>query len=401
MQLLTKNASDLARSLGSKEAKSLGCRLDPYPDVAKAVCDSLANPIGFNSLDQITVPGDQIVLAVADSIPSIEPIIKAIVQQLVDVGTDPSSITVLLPETYSENIDSLRMRSAEPVHWVCHNPDQEEDMAYLATTDESRSIFLNQLLINADLVIPIGCFRTGMVHDHFGVHTPIFPTFTNRETLAEFGTTQSQDSRGRHHKRHVHETDRIGWLLGIVFSIQLIPGRAGQIVSVIAGEVEQVRQASIRTYRQAWHHQIPNQADLVISIIDDDTEMTGWSGLVQAISDATTLVDSDGAIVILSSLSLEPGPALQAWIKAQDPVETLKAIRESKLEDAQIVTRLADLVEHRKVYLGSGLEDQTVEDLQMTPIGSESEIVRLSKRFRSALLLEGVPFVTVEITGEK
>lgn len=367
------------------------------------------------------MPGDQVILAVADSLPCMEQVVEGVVKSLVDAGADPGSVTVLLSEKHRHRLDELRLRSAEPVHWVCHDPDQEEEMAYLATTEEGRPIFLNRRLTDADLVIPIGSFRTGTVYDHFGIHTPIFPTFTNRATIVEFGSSKSQDSRGRRHKRHIYEADRIGWLLGIVFSIQVIPGRAGQVVGVIAGQVEQVKHEAIRTYRQAWHHQIPSQADLVILILDDGANQTdganqangvskadikspsraanqnGWSTLVQSLSDAVALVEPDGAAVILSNISAEPGPALQALIDAQDLNETLQAIRDSKLEDAQTATRLAELVEHRRIYLMSGLDEQTVEDLRMTPIGSESEIIRLSERFRSALVLEGVPFVTVGI----
>lgn len=397
MQPYPQNAADLAQSLVSKEARPLGCRAEAYSDVAQAVRDSLAQPLGLDSLSQLTVEGDEVVLAVADGLPCMEQIVEGMVESLIDAGTDPDNVTVLLSENYRSQLDGLRLRSAEPVHWVCHNPDQEEEMSYLATTDEGRSIFLNRLLTNADLVIPLGCFRTGAVYDHFGVHTPVFPTFTNRETMAEFGKVKSADSRGRHHKRHISEANRIGWLLGIAFSIQVIPGRAGQIVEVIAGEVDQVRHEALRSYRQTWHHQIPGQASLVISIMDDQSEVTDWSELVQAIADMMILVEPDGAIVILTNFAAEPGPALHALINAQDPDETLQAIRDSKLEDAATTLRLAELIQNRKIYLMSGLDEQTVEDLRMTPIASENEIVRLSKRFPSALVLEGVPFVTIKI----
>ena len=396
MQPFPENATVLAKNLTSKENRPLGCRTEACPDVAQAVCDSLAHPLGFDSLGQLTVRGDHVVLAVADGLPCMEQIVEGVVQSLVDAGTDPDNITVLLSENYADRLDGLRLRSAEPVHWAWHDPDLEEEMAYLATTDEGRPIVLNRLLTDADLVIPLGCFRTGIVYDHFGVHTPIFPTFTNRRTMAEFGQIKSQDSRGRRHKRHIIETDRIGWLLGAVFSIQVIPGTSGQIVEVIAGEVEQVRQESLRAYRQAWHHQIPGQVGLVVSVIDD---MTGWSDLVQTLSDMIPLVEPDGAAVILTHFAAEPGPALHAWIEAQDPDETLLAIRDSKLEDAATTLRLAELTEQRKIYLMSGLEEQMVEDLRMTPIASTDEIVRLSERFSSALILEGVPFVTVEISS--
>ena len=324
--------------------------------------------------------------------------IEGVVEALVESGTDPNNVTVLLSEKYRHQLDELQTQSTEPIHWACHDPDQEEEMAYLATTEEGHAIVLNRILTDADLVIPLGCFRTGTVQGHFGdSHDPFSRPSPTEETLAEFGITKTQDARGRKHKRHVQETDRIGWLLGIIFSIQVIPGRAGQVVGVIAGEVEQVKHEAIRIYRQAWHHQIPAQADLVISILDEQNETTNWASLVQSLIDSIALVGPDGAVVVLSNLSESPGPAVQALIDAQDSEATLREIRESKLEDAQTATRLAELVSQHKIYLMSELDEQTVEDLRMTPIDGESEIIRLSERYRSALVLEGMPFVTAEI----
>ena len=126
-------------------------------------------------------------------------------------------------------------------------------------------------------------------------------------------------------------------------------------------------------------------------------ETTNWASLVQSLIDSIALVGPDGAVVVLSNLSESPGPAVQALIDAQDSEATLREIRESKLEDAQTATRLAELVSQHKIYLMSELDEQTVEDLRMTPIDGESEIIRLSERYRSALVLEGMPFVTAEI----
>lgn len=401
MPSFPQNAADLAKNLLSGQIQPLGCRAEPCSDVVQAVYDSLTQPLGFGSLNEVTVVGDQIVLAVADSLPCMEQIVEGIVESLVDAGTDPDRVTVLLSEKYQAKLDELRLRSAEPVHWACHDPDREEELAYLATTEEGLPIVLNRLLIDADLVIPIGCFRTGTVYDYFGIHTPIFPTFTSREAIAQFGASKSQDSRGRLHKRQVHETDRIGWLLGVCFSIQVIPGRDGQVLEVIAGEIEQVRHQAIRAYRQAWHHQVSSQVGLVISILDDPSELADWPGLVQSLIDAVALLEPDGSVVILTHLSAQPGPAIRALIDSEDQTATLQTIRESRLTDAKTAVKLAELVKNHKVYLMSGLDEPMVEDLHITPIGSESELIRLSERFATAVVLEGAPFLTAEIAENK
>ena len=51
----------LAKNLSSNEIHSLGCHVETCADVAQAARDSLIHPLGFKALDQVTVPGDQIV----------------------------------------------------------------------------------------------------------------------------------------------------------------------------------------------------------------------------------------------------------------------------------------------------------------------------------------------------
>ena len=59
-------------------------------------------------------------------------------------------------------------------------------MAYLAATDDGEPIMLNRLLTDADVVLPIGCLHSEPPTGYFGIHTPVFPTFSDHETLLAF-----------------------------------------------------------------------------------------------------------------------------------------------------------------------------------------------------------------------
>ena len=55
-------------------------------------------------------------------------VIEGVVEALVESGTDPNNVTVLAFRKISPHqLDELQTQSTEPIHWACHDPDQEEE----------------------------------------------------------------------------------------------------------------------------------------------------------------------------------------------------------------------------------------------------------------------------------
>jgi hypothetical protein len=55
--------------------------------------------------------------------------------------------------------------------------------------------------------------------------------------------------------------------------------------------------------------------------------------------------------------------------------------------DAQSAALLAELLEKKRVYLLSELDEETVEELGLAHVAGEEEIARLSRHHRSCILL--------------
>ncbi|RLS65950.1 MAG: hypothetical protein DWH99_18630, partial [Planctomycetota bacterium] len=173
----------------SFEFVQLRCAIAPGSvDIPLAVADALGNPIDFPSIDLALVPGDCVAIAVHESLPQPEPIVKAIVEWLLSKhpASDLSIRVVLAPgneslaqqlddwlatrwpvsdldadrsadkasEKSSEKSSDKAITESTPSHSIqrvlCHDPDDQQNLEYISATERSEAIYLNRELVEAD-----------------------------------------------------------------------------------------------------------------------------------------------------------------------------------------------------------------------------------------------------------
>ena len=385
------------------EATLLGCcgspEVEPVDDIAAEVARSLSSPLDYPSLSAIVTPGDRIVLALANEVPTAAEIVAAVVDYLVAHRVDPEAITVLRSARSADD-DPCRLLSPELRELVAslvHTPNEREQLAYLATTDDGHAVLLHRAIVDADLVLPIGCFRGNVPADYHGLHTPIYPTFSDRQTQHRFHGTTTLDSRGRRRKRLGHEADEVGWLLGISFTIQVIPAVGNRPYRILSGQNDAVRHQAMQLYAELWQSTVPRRADVVLAAIDGDTDQQTWVNLGRTLETAAALVNPGGGIAVCTELSKLPGAAVNCLKAARSNEEALQQIHRDEPDDAVAAVQLARALDHCSVYLLSRLDDSLVEDLDMMPIDSADELIRLANRCESLLLLGNASYARVTV----
>ena len=139
------------------------------------------------------VPGDRIVLAFDPTIPRPGLILDALGHLFDEAGIDPGSLAVLSPSG-SERIwegvlPDVRHRLSS------HDPDDRAQLAYLASTQQGRRVYLSRSLTDADVVVPVG--RIGFDSDlgHQGPWSVVFPGLSDRDTLRRFREGASSPQR--------------------------------------------------------------------------------------------------------------------------------------------------------------------------------------------------------------
>jgi nickel-dependent lactate racemase len=351
---------------------------------------ALESPLDFPPLEQAVAPGDRVTVALGNDVPHAADIVRPVVEALLRRGVEPDAVTILRSQHEIERHAqdprqalSDAVRSA--VSLVVHNPADRGQLSYLAATAEGRPIYLNRALCDADLVIPVPCMQTGPGSGDYAAG--IYPTFSDQETVERYRNPNLADGDNDIVERARHEANEVAWLLGVLFVIQTVPGQANDLLSVVAGHLESATRRARELYQHAWSYRVPRRASLVVaSVPGDDSEQT-WENVGRAVSAATQAVADDGAIAILSELRAEPGPGVRRIADFENPRQAMKHLRKERPSDVFPAVQIARALARARVYLLSGLAEELIEGLGMTPVDEAEDISRLARRHPSCIVL--------------
>src|SRR5262249_23829463 len=147
---------------------------------------------------------------------------------------------------------------------LIHDPDDRAGIAYLASTKQGRRVYLNRLLTDADVVIPVGRLAFDPELGIRGPWSVLFPGLSDRQTMRDLrvGAGGPVPSRAAvRHEARLDELCEVGWLLGTHLLVGILPGATG-VREVVAGRVEAVRERAIAALEQDWTMQAPSRAEL-------------------------------------------------------------------------------------------------------------------------------------------
>ena len=373
-------------------------------DPAAAVESALADPLDFPPMAQATVRGDRVVLAVDADVPQLPSVVAGAVRALLAGDVFPEDITVVLAPTASRRVEDkptslLPPSIAAEVKVAEHDPGDRESLSYLAASKENRPIYVNRLLFDADMVLPIGCLRPETALGYLGVCGGVFPAFSDEETRQRFRSPNWAES-AVHRRRYQEESEGTTWLLGIQMILQVVPGLEDTILHVLAGQGTSVAEQGHRLCEDAWTHQIAERAGLVVASIEGGQDEQTWDNLARALFAALAAVSDDGAIVLCTDLRCAPSPALQHLAVPDDDQSILRDIRHDRSPDALTAALLIEARNRAKVYLMSGLDEATVEELGIGFVTHEEEINRLVRQFDSCILLANAHRAMLKAAGD-
>lgn len=290
----------------------------PPDDLAAAVAASLNEPLDYPPLARSTTPGDRIVLVLDPGLPQAAQITAAVVRSLLDAGVDADGIMVLRTQAdIDAGADDPCRLVPEPVKQrislFTHEPNDRRQMAYLAANDAGEPILLSRAIHDADLVLPIGRLCPETAAGYYGIHGTVFPTFSDRRTLSRFCSLRSLRDDGKRKKELIAEVDHVAWLLGINFTIQLVPAAGALVPHVVAGQSDAVLRRGRELYRAAWSWLVPRRASLVVAAIEGDADQQTWQTFGRVLEAAVELVEDGGSIAVCCELAAAPDRRCSGW----------------------------------------------------------------------------------------
>jgi hypothetical protein len=409
-------------------AVRLGLRLDvsDIDDVTAAARAALASPIDFPSLAQSVVPGDQIVLLLDLAVPHGAEIASAVAEQLIEAGIEADSITLLQAEPTVATA-GLPVRTAAAVHAgeaksgrrggnpsqpdsagrespsheaigsdtgghvrvVTHDPRDRNNLAYLTNTPSGKPIYLNRVLLDADMIVPIGVYRGDLAWSYRGVHGLVYPTFSDDAARLRYRNPHMLDSHDEVFAKSQREIDQVGRLAGMQFTVQVLPGEGDDVAGILAGETSAVARRAEAWWNTAWRNPRPDPAEVVVVTLTGSRSQT-WSALGETLETAAALVEEGGSILVCSDLEQTPRPAFELLSQVDDRDEAVRHIRKDRPVDAQAALILAAAQEKARIYLLSRLDSSVVEEMGMSPIDDAADVTRfVAKRRTCTVVADG------------
>lgn len=362
-------------------------RGEPLADVRAATRAALAEPIGFPPLARAVVPGDRVALAIEPGLPSAASIVAAVVDAVVEGGVAAEDVTVLAANTAAaqQACADLEAPLRGRVRSAAHDPADRNGLTYLAAAADARPIYLNRVLHEADLVIPLGRLRLDDSLGYLGPGGVVYPTFADQAGHDLFRSPEHARTAAQR-KQLRARVDKVAWLLGVTFTVQVVPGEDDQVLEVLAGNPAQVYERGAQRCRQAWHCRLEDRANLVVAAVAG--EEPSWEDVGRALATAQQAAADEGNIALCTDLSARPGPAVRRLAGAESLRQARERVVHSPAADALTACQLVESLERGRVYLLSRLDQQLVEDLGMTPLADAAELERLAQRSGSCLLLE-------------
>ena len=369
-------------------------RAEDPPDVRALTLAAIEGPAEFPPLARAVVPGDRVAIPLDPALPGLLGVLGVIVGAL--RAAEVASITVLATAP-GPAPDAL----PEGVEWRVHDPDDRPEMAYLATTSAENRVYLNRLLTDSDIVIPVGTLGYDPALGYRGPWSVIYPGSGDRETLQRLRGLASDDQPDRDRPRApLRESAEVSWLLGCQFQLGVVPGATGA-ASVVAGLESAVRELGSRLVDDAWSFRAPERADVVVAGIGPSGRPTTLGDLAEGLATAARLVRRGGKIVALSRAQGEPGPALRRIAGVDDPGAALGRLRGREADpDYPTARRLAAALAWADVYLHAELDPDLVDGLGMIPLDRPEEARRLAANAPSCTLLSQADRTLARVDGE-
>lgn len=375
-------------------------------DVAAEVRGRLAEPLDFPPLAATTVPGDTAAIALGRGVPQPEQVVLGAIAALLDAGVEPTDIAVVSCEKFSDErsltrgIDSL---GAAGVKFVLHEPAQEESTAMVGVLRDDEPLRFNRALAEADFVLPIGTLEP--TRQVFADSQPVptskfaslYPHFSDEPTQTRF-QKNSKKLAPKSRRKLFDQQEEAGWLLGVLCTIQIIPGRDNQVAAVVVGEAGQAAEAAESAMRAIWSPLCEETADLVVAALPGTSDQQTWENLDHALAAAERVVSPSGSIALLCEINEKARGALRRLRDADDLAEVERKLMRDEDANAGIALRLVQAIARGPVYLMSRLPKGEVESLGMTPIASEAELKRLISNHESTIIIEEAHRLTPQVS---
>lgn len=332
----------------------------PAEEIRQKVEDFFHQPSGnmLFALKDLIVGGDQVVIPVVGEFGQIIEPLQVIISKLKSLGIAETDITVLC---HTELQSHFNEHFGEGLKIILHNPEKEEDRAYLASTSDESRIYLNRQLLDHDIVIPLIVAEPASSAAAMGYLSLIWPYFSDNQTITSVRAKykKSPDSM----RRTIREAI---WLSGMHLVIAAIPARTGiasiEIFQPVSMQPELNKQLNLK-----WQCIIPEAINntLMVAGFSEESELSE-SSITQFFKTVSRVASRIRKLAVVVDFP-------DAFIKK------LGELTEKERASSGWFRFLGKSASSCSVYMLSNLPEEWTEELDVITLESPAELDRLVK----------------------
>jgi len=269
-------------------------------DVAGLLAEALDQPLNYPPLKESVFAGDTIAIALQHDLVRPTEVLNALLDYLLTLNVEPNDITVVLPgvltEPFGISADQYQSKVVDgedqplqpppifqlqkefhSINCQVHDPENSAGLSYLCANEAGDPVHVNRVLVDADVVIPVG-----------GPGVDLDPRFQNCI-----------------YPRHA-ETELANDSLGAFFAVQAAAGPGEHLSSFIAGARPAATAAAVIEAGKLWTVDCDQNFEAAVLSIESRPHSQSWQNFVAALEVGSRLVSDQAPIVVWSEISTTP-----------------------------------------------------------------------------------------------
>jgi len=382
---------------------------DSTPITDAEIGAALDAPIDSPSIEELIEPGDSVLVVASDATRATgsAQVINLLVRRLIQNGVAPADIAIIFATGIhravrdKEKTELLTPFIAQRLRTINHDADDAADLIQIGTNPEGVPIEVNRALKDYSKVI-----LTGGVGFHYfagftGGRKSICPGLASARTIEATHMLALDFDRGGRRagvgtgmlkgNAVSEECQRIAALIDPTFAINAIVDDEGRVEHIFAGHWRTSHKRACEAYASAHSITIPEKRDIVIvscgGLPYDINMIQAHKALDMA---AHACVDA-GTIVLLAECSDGLGhPDFMKWFESENSAALEMRLREHYEVNGQTAWALMTKAENFRVHIVTGLDEDSVRRMRMTPaISIDSILAQLSPNATGYLMPRG------------
>jgi len=365
-------------------------------DIAGLLAAALDQPVNYPPLKESVFPGDTIAIALQHDLIRPTEILNTLLDYLLTMNIEPADITVVLPGVLTEafgiaaedcqsKVVDGEDQPVEPppifqlqkefhaINCQVHDPENAAGLSYLCANEAGEPVHINRVLVDADVVIPVG--GPGVDRDP-SFQNCVYPTFGSSAAIARYLDGSSDDSIADRYA----ETELANDSLGAFFVVQAAAGPGEWLSSFVAGVRQSATAQATQEAAALWTVECEKNFDAAVLSIESRIHNQSWQNFIAALDVGSRLVADGAPIVVWSEISSTPDKEIRKACAARFE----ETIPDSLPRPMQ---HLAAILKDHPVYLRSKVARGKVEDLGLSVIDSVDELKRLTANASRCVVL--------------